>query len=424
MQTKELTWGKLIKFYRQAQKLTQDDLAVGICTPSYLSRIENGVVIAEQSLYAQLLEQLGINLTVEQQTQQQNIVLLEVLYEKFLSNEPLTGEEIIKLEALQTTKLHFQEDAIIAKLIYSRYLLSLKQDIQGRQLLQELAQVITWKIDRITQLYVAITAFAHLSFLEFGELVRREEQQQLDQYLTTASPFEQANYQYHLAFASHRNYNFQQALVHIEKASAIFSHQFKPLFQLKLYSMKGVIFNDLNRFNEALLEFNAGLDLLTHVTTIQSPMQWSSIHNNIAYCYECHNQFDKALQHYAIANEYEEDLLSAINWMRTCFQHGDLKKLQQLLTQYPEDCFSVQHHRYQRQLLHYMCNDDITIASLKQLEEEVFPYFYEQGYYSLTLYYAPLWAVFYEKLHAYKHAAACYKEAFNASEKVRQRMSC
>ena len=60
-------WGRLIKYHRQQQGLKQDDVAVGICTPSYLSRIENGLVIAEPSVYELLLARLGIDLIQEQE---------------------------------------------------------------------------------------------------------------------------------------------------------------------------------------------------------------------------------------------------------------------------------------------------------------------------------------------------------------------
>lgn len=35
--------GVLIRMYRKQQGMKQDDLAVGICTTSYLSRIENNL---------------------------------------------------------------------------------------------------------------------------------------------------------------------------------------------------------------------------------------------------------------------------------------------------------------------------------------------------------------------------------------------
>jgi ribosome-binding protein aMBF1 (putative translation factor) len=60
-------WGRLIKYHRQQQGLKQDDVAVGICTTSYLSRIENGVVIAEKTVYEMLLARLGIDLVHEKE---------------------------------------------------------------------------------------------------------------------------------------------------------------------------------------------------------------------------------------------------------------------------------------------------------------------------------------------------------------------
>ena len=422
METRAEQWGKLIKFKRQQKRLKQDDVAIGICTPSYLSRIENGVVIAEHALYEQLFKRLGINLAETMQNEEQALQRVEMLYEKLLTNEALVHKEIEQLENYEKT-FQLLEHQLFAKLVYSRYLLSINKDQTARTLLNEIEPFITYKGDRLTTLYIAITAFAHLSFLEFQQLADREDTLFYAQLMLRASNFEQANYHYHLAFAYHRTYQFQKALRHIEIASTHMSHMFKPLFQLKLYSMKGVIFNDLNRFHDALREYEAGLNLLENVTAIQTPMQFSSIHNNIAYCYECQKDFDQACKHYQLAQYYEHDLHSVINWMRSSFQKQDFKQLDQLFNKYGAAQFSVPHHKYQRALLAYAREEQQTISDLKQLEELAFPHFEQQQYFALTLFYAPLWAQFYEKLHAYKHASHCYQLALQASEKIRERMS-
>ncbi|MBW8350803.1 helix-turn-helix domain-containing protein [Bacillus sp. IITD106] len=419
----EKNWGRLIKYHRQQQGLKQDDVAVGICTPSYLSRIENGVVIAEQAIYEMLLARLGIDLVHEKEQLTAKRALLETIYEKLLSNEELTQNELLSLESFQTDTFQ-QEIDLLAGLVYSRYLLSIDVLKEARELLIKLEPLITWHQDRVTQMYIGITTFAHLSHLEFQEIILREEQQQVSNYMNTASRFEQANYFYHLAFAYNRYYSFQQSLFYIDIATQNFSHQYKPLFQLKLYSMKGVILNDLHRFQEALVEFEAGLDLLRNVAAIQTPRQWSSLYNNIAYCYECQGLFKEAMSYYEQANSFYEDLHTVINWMRASYQQGDEETLNKLFIEYPRERFNVLHHQYQWELLKFANERNITLTKLKELEELVFPHFEQQEYYSLTLYYAPLWAAFYEELHAYKQASKCFKLAFIASEKVRQRMSC
>ncbi|MGE7604668.1 helix-turn-helix domain-containing protein [Peribacillus sp. NPDC097675] len=411
----------LIKYHRQQQRLKQDDVSVGICTPSYLSRIENGIVIAEKTVYELLLARLSVNLVQEKDKLATKRSFLESIYSKLLSNEILKKNEVVRLESFQTETFQIEND-LIAGLIYSRYLLSIDMLVEARALLMKIEPFITWHQDRGTQLYIAITTNAHLSFLEFQEIIIREEQQHVSNYMNVASRFEQANYFYHLAFAHHRYYSFQQALYYINRATKTFSHQYKPLFQLKLFSMKGVILNDLHRFPEALVEFEAGKDLLRNVSAIQTPSQWSTLYNNIAYCYECQHLFTEAMSFYKKANSFQEDLHTVINWMRASYQKGDEETLNKLFKKYPREQFDVLHHQYQWDLLKYASERNFTLTKLKEQEEVVFPYFKRQEYYSLTLYYAPLWAAFYEDFHAYKQVSICFKYAFNASEKVRQRM--
>lgn len=129
-------WGRLIKYHRQRQGLRQDDVAVGICTPSYLSRIENGVVLAEQTVYEMLFNRVGIDLNHEKENDEINRSLLETMYAKLLSNESLTENELTRLESLQNESFH-QEIDLQAALVYSRYLCSIDVLNEARVLLEK-----------------------------------------------------------------------------------------------------------------------------------------------------------------------------------------------------------------------------------------------------------------------------------------------
>ncbi len=54
--------GQLIKLERQRQNMKQEYLASGICVPSYLSRIENGLVIPSEDIQQHLLRRLNVPL--------------------------------------------------------------------------------------------------------------------------------------------------------------------------------------------------------------------------------------------------------------------------------------------------------------------------------------------------------------------------
>ncbi|WP_368986332.1 helix-turn-helix domain-containing protein [Caldifermentibacillus hisashii] len=52
--------GTIIKLKRIENKISQENLCRGICTPSYLSRIENNRLIPNTEIYKLLCERLGL----------------------------------------------------------------------------------------------------------------------------------------------------------------------------------------------------------------------------------------------------------------------------------------------------------------------------------------------------------------------------
>lgn len=119
-------------------------MAFGICTPSYLSRIENGLVIAEHSIYAQLFENLGIDFNQLEQQLKNQTAFLEQLYEKLLLNAELTSDEIKQLTDIQNDEQPFEQQ-LMAKLVYARFLYSIKEDDDARTILNEVEPLVSWK---------------------------------------------------------------------------------------------------------------------------------------------------------------------------------------------------------------------------------------------------------------------------------------
>ncbi|MFG3613066.1 helix-turn-helix domain-containing protein [Rummeliibacillus stabekisii] len=416
---KEKYWGKLIKYHRQMQGLKQADLAIGICTASYLSRIENEVVMADENVYTMLFERLGIDFITEQKQVKQVNMQLDNFYEQLLTNQTLTVQELNDLVSWQSNELH-QTLQLRAKLVYIRYLLSLDHLKEAEDQLQKIETFISWQQDRETQMYIGTSTYFCLSTMNYTAILEREDKLHLRHLLLTTNQFELANYDYHLAFAAHRAYAFQQALTYIERADQSFTHFYKPLFQLKLYSMKGVILNALGRYGEAMREFEAGMNLLSHVQEIQTARQYSSLMNNMAFSFESQGDYERAQQHYQKANDYLEDLHTVINWMRVSYRANDFETLSLLFDRYPQERFSIGHHLYQWELLSMALHpEEHTLERLQDIERRAFIYFDEQNHLELILFYVPLWATFYERLQAYKPASACYRRAFKASEKSR-----
>ncbi|WP_107897916.1 helix-turn-helix domain-containing protein [Lysinibacillus mangiferihumi] len=61
MKKRDYDFGPLIKITRRRLGFTQEEISEGICTPSYLSRIENCHVIPSAETYKLILDRLNLD---------------------------------------------------------------------------------------------------------------------------------------------------------------------------------------------------------------------------------------------------------------------------------------------------------------------------------------------------------------------------
>lgn len=417
--------GKTIKFFRQLNHMNQDTLAVGICTTSYLSRIENGLVEPNETVYQMLFERLHLDFTAYVEEGQNQVQLIEQIYEKLLSNEKIDKEELTKLHLLyeQRTSPSIQMQV---DLIYCRYLLSQDRMDEAVAILTILDDLLSPSTSREWALFVTVETYYELMMGSYDAILNREFQTNSKFYLSKSSSFEQANYAYHLAFASHRAYQFSLAKLYIQEATQLFKYQYKPLFQLKLYSMHGVILNDLGQVEAALKEYHAAIDLLHHIPEIATNFQWSSIYNNLAFAYESDKQYAEAIKYYEKALTYQQDLHTLTNYTRTFLFGGMHELFSEKLHELSKHIFpDGTHQQMQFFLMQAFAQIDELdgLEKFNKIEKKVFKYFIDEQHIELILSYGPLVAKMYEESKQYKRAVELYSLLFETSEKMRQRVA-
>ncbi|WP_036197597.1 helix-turn-helix domain-containing protein [Ureibacillus sinduriensis] len=415
--------GKTIKFFRQLNNMNQDTLAVGICTTSYLSRIENGLVEPNETVYRMLFERLHLDFTAYVNEEKNKERLIEQIYEKLLSNEKVDKEEIEELRLLyeQRTSPSIQ---VQVDLVYCRYLMSIDSLDEAAGILSSLDDLLSPSASREWQLFVAVKTYYELMIGSFDTILNREFQTNSKFYLSKSSSFEQANYMYHLAFASHRAYHFSLAKQFIKEAIRLFKHQYKPLFQLKLYSMYGAILNGLGEVKAAFKEFYAAIDLLHHVPSIATDVQWSSIYNNLAFAYESDKQYMEAIKFYEKALAFKKDKHTLINYTRTLLFGGVQELFSEKLHDLSINDFDEGTHQQMQFILMQAIEQIDGLEGLEEfykIEKKVFKFFIVEQHIELILSYGPLVAKIYEEAKQYKRAAELYRLLFETSETMRLR---
>ncbi len=89
--------GPIVKMYRIKNGFTQEDLSEGICTPSYLSRIENSHVIADIEIYQLLFQRMNIKFNEFYEESLNIESKLEAIYINLLDKKEPTDNEDLKL---------------------------------------------------------------------------------------------------------------------------------------------------------------------------------------------------------------------------------------------------------------------------------------------------------------------------------------
>ncbi|MBH0161807.1 helix-turn-helix transcriptional regulator [Fictibacillus sp. 7GRE50] len=119
--------GEKIRYFRKVKNLSQQELAVGICSVPYLSKIENGVTEPSEEIQQHLAERLAIRLhTKNEKSIMQNYVdLFYSLYMRDYSTAKQKYDNLIDLPSQSV------EEDILNKIFKSMYIMMTTQEIDG-----------------------------------------------------------------------------------------------------------------------------------------------------------------------------------------------------------------------------------------------------------------------------------------------------
>lgn len=78
--------GLLIKKQRKALDISLEALSHGVCSPSYLSKIENNILVANDDIYNLLFKKLGIS-TMDTIKEEKIKQMLDLFFKYYMSSD-------------------------------------------------------------------------------------------------------------------------------------------------------------------------------------------------------------------------------------------------------------------------------------------------------------------------------------------------
>lgn len=416
--------GERIRYFRRVKNLSQQELAAGICSVPYLSKIENGVTEPSEEIQQHLANrlQIGLGPVNEKEILQRYVNLFQQLY---LRDYNLAEQ---KFKLLTKSSFQYVDEDIYHKIFKSIYLLMAKQETREAQvLLDEVAYI--GNVIRGEKAFYYFIARGLLSYYKkeykgaFGYLLEAENRLEHNRY----QEWEKGYLLYLIGLTANQLYKNIVALEYTNKALEIFekTYIFKRSADCRI--LLGIIYLRIKNLEEAT---NQLLLAETIANAFDDDLLRGAIYQNLGVIATKKDDSETAIQLFAkslqakhnqpnsfklstivtLAKEYEktnrpEQGLALIEDGLTLTEQNPLYRGYELHLMYYKHVFAPQNNEEEK--IHFMVH-------------ELIPYFEQRNeWIHLTEYY-PIIGKYYESHQKYKKASKYYYLTIEALKKMHE----
>lgn len=416
--------GNIIKLKRFKNKMTQEELSIGICTPSYLSRIENNQVVAGEDVYHLLFKKLGIQYENNESPATEIDIEIEEWYLTMLKRKrAITNMNELK----QSAKSSGNGVSIKFDIVYCRYLLMNGDFDQAGEALLYLGKIIQNKRSRSFFIYTNILMVYYHLKEEYAKALRLGlDLIEIDSYRSLAKDnYEIAMFYYNIALNYSRIRQFRKCIHFSEKSLNIFNNNYDFDRALDCQLLLGIAHNNLNNWEQSIHAYHLAKKILKLFPIETKENYYGKIYNNLGYCYERQNEFTKSINYYEKGLEYKKDtndrLQTVINLVRCNHVHGNKEQARDWLQLGLDFKNKNAQQKYILQLDIYallLQDTNIAIEDLVKLQTTSIKFFSENYMRSLVSEYANLFASLYERYSHYKKANDMYKLSLTTMKEI------
>ncbi|ALX50615.1 helix-turn-helix domain-containing protein [Lentibacillus amyloliquefaciens] len=416
--------GPYIKLHRIQQEMTQAELAEGIVSSAYLSKIENEKTEASPSVISLLCTKLGIQLVNETDE-----VIREKCQEWFdmLSSEYDTEDIIQKYQELN--QLMYDNPSADSLAMFEvhkvRYFLVIGEMEKALSQINKLTEM-TGTFDTLHQFYWYKFKGNYNSVASDFDLALRlyniaeEKLNQID-----LSEEEIADLQYTIAVTHSKLRNTLEAIEYAEKAISIFRTTYNFSRCAECHILLGISYRRIKMHDKAIKNYN----LAKHLGELKQSKQIIQLTNqNLGYLYSTIGENEKAIANYEeIVNEPElmflERLTATTSLVKEYYNIQEFDRAQDMadmsmkLLEDAEDQERYQLFYYIMHTYNYAINQEAEKFESLVIDRFI-PYLQKHKDYANLVIYANMLADHFEAINRYKESVKYYKLANNTYEEL------
>ena len=295
IKTSEVDYGKLVFYFRTKNELTQQELSLGICSITYLSKVENSKINPNQETLALLLNRLDIDISEVNSSTKCIARNLELWYQAILQRE--------KRGAVDEYKKSIDKDienVHSTDLIFYYYLVNLRYNLHKKNLKEIESNLETLhkskeKLNSHQKAY-----FEYFSGI-FDCTIKSDFQKGLKRFenlipFFNDSQHEDPEFFFHLSLTYTNTYNTRIAITYGEMALSIFNNKLLFKRSLECQLLLGVNYGRLKEFSKATEIFKQIKDAASGLN--DEGMKIKSLHN-LGYMNRMMKNYNESIHYYS-----------------------------------------------------------------------------------------------------------------------------
>ncbi|APC47182.1 helix-turn-helix domain-containing protein [Virgibacillus halodenitrificans] len=415
--------GSYIKLQRTKQEMTQGELAHGIVSLSYLSKIENLKTEASPEIIQALCTRLGIQIdnslesTIQEKCKEWYGMLFEVN-----DKEEITSK-FKEIQSLMDSNL--TESLLLFEIHKIRYYLILGEFDKALNKINELNE-ISGTFDNLHLYYwYKFRGNYNSANAEYNQAMYLYRLAEEKSARLKIDENEVADLQYVMAITHSKLRNTLEAIDYTNKALNVFMKNYNFLRCAQCHNVLGISYRRIRMYDKAIKNFNLAL----HLGKLNNNKQLIQLTNqNLGHLYSSKGEAKEAIKHFKeVINDEEvhlvERLASVSSLVREYYNVYNFEETKEAI-KYGFELLNQLKNIQQYKIFDYVLN---TYSYLMKEEYEKFeelvikdfiPFLEKHKDFANVIIYAELLARHFEKQYKYKDATKYYKVANFAYEQI------
>ncbi|WP_404283597.1 tetratricopeptide repeat protein [Exiguobacterium aurantiacum] len=306
----EYNYGNLIKIERMRRNMKQSVLARGICSISYLSKIENNQTSASEEVLEMIFKRLGIEVPLYYDFSEQ-VEKVRAEIEEILRDAILTRKDKGKLQEVEK----YLSNPVVnqSKELYISLLLALARldSMPGGQ--NTYITEIGWIEEQLNR--EAGLRYTLMKSLKLFNENEKEKSLELLEELNEQLPhsslpiWEMADMRYIMGGMYYKFTDYLQAIENVKFALDYFQEHFFLERIVECHIVIGLAFKRRRRFTEALAHYHRAVKVIS-ATTMKD--YYGMLYNNMGEIYSSLGDQEKALEYFMQSFDYKVEVKSKL----------------------------------------------------------------------------------------------------------------